>query len=95
VLQLSGDGQVARLRNFQLAELWRRGRRQVWRSRGGIDKGHKLELDAFLAAVRAGGPMPIPLTSLLATSRATFAVGRSLGSGRLESIAASQGGLGR
>ena len=40
------------------------------------------ELDAFLRAVRLGAPMPIALDSLVATTRATLAVGESLVSGR-------------
>jgi hypothetical protein len=37
-------------------------------------------LDRFVGAVRQGGPMPIDLGSLAATSRATIAVSRSLAS---------------
>ena len=54
--QATGDGQVARLHNFQRTELWRGGRRQVRRSRSGIDKGQKQELDAFVRAVAERGP---------------------------------------
>ena len=39
------------LHNFQRTELWRGGRRRVRRSRTGIDKGQKQELDAFVRAV--------------------------------------------
>jgi predicted dehydrogenase/threonine dehydrogenase-like Zn-dependent dehydrogenase len=85
--QVTGDGQVARLHNFQRTELWRGGRRQVRRSRTGIDKGQKQELDAFVRAVAEARPMPIPLTSLVATTRATFAARRSLASRRLEAVA--------
>ena len=85
--QATGDGQVARLHNFQRTELWRGGRRQVRRSRTGIDKGQKQELDAFVRAVAEARPMPIPLASLVATTRATFAARRSLASRRLETVA--------
>lgn len=37
-------------------------------------KGHAEEIAALVAAVKAGGPSPIPLASLLATTRATFRV---------------------
>ena len=87
LFQVTGEGQVARLHNFQRTELWRGGRRQVRRSRTGIDKGQKQELDAFVRAVAEARPMPIPLASLVATTRATFAARRSLASRRLEAVA--------
>jgi hypothetical protein len=43
-------------------------------------------MEAFVEAVRTGGPMPISLDSLLATTRATIAVGESLLSGRPEQV---------
>jgi predicted dehydrogenase len=87
LLQVVGDGQVARLLNFQQTELWRGGKRQSQRTRTGIDKGQKQELDAFVRAVAEAAPMPIPLASLLATTRATFAARRSVHSHRLEPVA--------
>ena len=57
----------------------------------GIDKGQKQELDAFVRAVAEARPMPIPLASLVATTRATFAACRSLASRRLEAVAADGG----
>jgi predicted dehydrogenase/threonine dehydrogenase-like Zn-dependent dehydrogenase len=90
----TGDGQLARLHNFQRTELWRGGHRQVRRSRTGIDKGQKRELDAFVRAVAEARPMPIPLASLVATTQATFAARRSLASRRLEPVAAEEGGAG-
>jgi predicted dehydrogenase len=87
LLQVTGDLQLARLHNFQWTELWRGGRRHVRRSRTGINKGQKQELDAFVRAVAEAGAMPIPLESLMATTLATFAVRRSLASRRLEAVA--------
>jgi predicted dehydrogenase/threonine dehydrogenase-like Zn-dependent dehydrogenase len=92
LLQVTGDGQVARLLNFQRTELWRSGRRHARRARAGIDKGQKQEVDAFVRAVAEARPMPIPLASLLATSRATFAARRSLVSRRLEAVTQNRGG---
>jgi len=80
LLQVTGDRQLARL-------LWRSGHRQVRRSRSGIDKGQKQELEAFVMAVAEARAMPIPLESLVATTLATFAARRSLASRRLESVA--------
>jgi hypothetical protein len=39
-----------------------------------------------VAAVRSGGPMPIELASLVATTKATIAVGESLASGTPEQV---------
>ena len=43
-------------------------------SRWRQDKGHAAELKAMVEAVRTGGPMPISLDSLFATTKATFAL---------------------
>ena len=52
----------------------------------GIDKGQKREVEAFIEAVKAGGPMPISLSSQIATTGCTFAAIRSAASRRVESI---------
>ena len=82
----SADGHSARLDNFRKATVWAGGRPDVTRARGGQDKGQRAELRAFLAAVRTGAAMPIPLDSLVATTRATLAVDRSLASGSPERV---------
>ena len=84
-IEVVGDGKVLRLDDFQRASVFGRKR---WSSprgpmalAGGRDKGQRAELDAFLAAVRTGAPMPVPVESLVATTLATLAVQTSLGSG--------------
>lgn len=44
----------------------------------GQDKGHHAEIAAFVAAVRDNGPSPVPFESAVNTTRATFAILRSL-----------------
>jgi hypothetical protein len=44
----------------------------------GQDKGQRAQLERFVHAVRTGSAMPIPLESLVATTRATLAVTSSL-----------------
>jgi predicted dehydrogenase len=78
LLDVSGAGRNARLDNFTSTTLWTPRGKVVRRSRLGQDKGQRAELAAFAAAVRDGAPMPIPLDSLLATTRATIAVATSL-----------------
>ena len=47
---------------------------------------HASQVAEFIAACRTGSPMPISLESLLATTRATLAVGASLSSGKPERV---------
>jgi predicted dehydrogenase/threonine dehydrogenase-like Zn-dependent dehydrogenase len=82
----AADGRSARLDNFQRASLWTGRKRITTRARGGQDKGQRHELETFADAVRTGGPMPIPLESLVATTNATLAVAASLASGRPERV---------
>ena len=46
------------------------------------DKGQAEEVKRFVESVKTGGPMPIPLEEILATTRATFAVMQSLRTGQ-------------
>jgi len=64
------------LDDFRSIEIASGGKRR--RSAAG-GKGHAEEIAALLAAVEAGGPAPIPLASLFATTRATFAVHDAIG----------------
>jgi predicted dehydrogenase/threonine dehydrogenase-like Zn-dependent dehydrogenase len=83
---VAAGGRSARLDNFRTATVWAGRRPATKRARGGQDKGQRAELEQFVAAVRSGGPMPIPFESLIATTRATVAVERSLASGRPETV---------
>jgi predicted dehydrogenase len=85
-LDCAGGGRNARLDNFQRATVWSGRRRESMRSRGGQDKGQRLELEQFIAASRTGAPMPIPFDSLVATTGATIAVTTSLASGHPEKV---------
>jgi predicted dehydrogenase/threonine dehydrogenase-like Zn-dependent dehydrogenase len=86
VLEVFADGKVARMDNFRRTEVWRGGKCKKVRA-GGIDKGQKQELEAFVAAVKSGGEMPVPVASLFATTAATFAVSRSIATRRPERVA--------
>jgi predicted dehydrogenase/threonine dehydrogenase-like Zn-dependent dehydrogenase len=71
-------GRVARLDNFKKATVWSGRRPKSSRTLGRPDKGQQAELVAFFESVRTGGPMPISLASLVATTRVTLAVEPSL-----------------
>ncbi len=77
-VDLLGGGKAARLDNFRSASLWAGRRKRRWRAGLSVDKGQKAELEAFVQAVRTGGPMPIPLESLFAVTDATLAVSESV-----------------
>jgi predicted dehydrogenase/threonine dehydrogenase-like Zn-dependent dehydrogenase len=84
-LDLTGDGRNGRLDNFQRVTVWsatgKSGHRVL-----GQDKGQRAQLERFVHAVRTGSGMPIPLESVVATTRATLAVETSLSSGKPVSV---------
>lgn len=85
-MDAAGGGRSARLDNFKTASVWTGRGKTSTKARGGQDKGQQSEMETFVEAIRTGGPMPISADSLLATTRATIAVGESLLSGRPERV---------
>nr|PZN00947.1 MAG: oxidoreductase [Thermocrispum agreste] len=82
-IDLIADGKVLRFDDFVRARVYR-GRRwagAAGRLPRGRDKGQAAELAAFVEAVRSGSPMPVPLSSLTATTPAPLAVFDSRASG--------------
>ena len=79
-VELFGGGRVAVIDDFRRVELSCGGRRtsRSWR---GQAKGHREGVAAFLDAARAGGPPPIPVGELVATSRAMIAAMESMRTG--------------
>lgn len=80
-LDLVADGKVLRLDDFVRASVYGHKRWVSSRLPQARDKGQNAELAAFIKAVRTGGPMPVPLESLVATTAATLAVQTGLVSG--------------
>jgi predicted dehydrogenase/threonine dehydrogenase-like Zn-dependent dehydrogenase len=80
-LDLVADGKVLRLDDFVRASVYGRKRWVSSRLPKARDKGQNAELAAFVKAVRTGGPMPVPLQSLVATTAATLAVQAGLAGG--------------
>jgi predicted dehydrogenase/threonine dehydrogenase-like Zn-dependent dehydrogenase len=85
-LDAAAGGRSGRLDNFRQAAVWSGRRHQVMRSRGGQNKGQREQIAKFVESCRAGTAMPISIESLLATTRATIAVGESLITGRPEPV---------
>jgi predicted dehydrogenase/threonine dehydrogenase-like Zn-dependent dehydrogenase len=80
------SGRVAVLDDFRGLELVKEGHRNVNRSALRQDKGHKAAFEAFVNAVRKGGPAPIPLDHLFGVTRATFAAVKALETGEREQV---------
>jgi predicted dehydrogenase/threonine dehydrogenase-like Zn-dependent dehydrogenase len=80
-IDLTADGKVLRFDDFARAAVFGRKKWASSRIPKGRDKGQATEVERFLEAVMAGGPMPVPLESLVATTRATLAVETSLNTG--------------
>ena len=85
-LDATGGGRNALLDNFRTATVWSSRGKATAKARGGQDKGQRAEMEQFVEAVAAGDPLPISVDSLLATTRATIAVGQSLASGKPERV---------
>ena len=77
-IDLSGGGLTGRLDNFQRVTVWSAKGKAGKRALSGQDKGQRAQLKRFVHSVRTGDPMPIPLESLVATTRATLAVAAGL-----------------
>ncbi|GHC83611.1 bi-domain-containing oxidoreductase [Streptomyces flavofungini] len=80
-LDLVADGKVLRLDDFVRASVHGPKKWVSSRLPKARDKGQNAELAAFIKAVRTGGPMPVPLESLVATTAATLAVRTGLAGG--------------
>ena len=79
-MDIYADGRVLSLDDYKSLSV-AGGRHKGWQS-STVQKGQLEELSAFGAALLAGGPWPIRLDSMLATSRVSFEVERQIGGSR-------------
>lgn len=77
-VEVFAEGRVAVLDDFRALEMVRDGKRDSYRSRLRQDKGHAGEWQAFIAAISAGGPPPIPYDHIIGVTQATFAAVEAL-----------------
>lgn len=87
-VEVFGGGAVGAIHNFRSAT-WSQagGRQRLGGPLSGVDRGHRAELQALIAALRRGEPFPVPFESYVATTRATFAALESLRTRRPVAIA--------
>lgn len=82
-VEVFAGGGVAIIDDFQRVLLSRDGRLQrIGHWWTGQDKGHRAELEAFIDAVRKGGPSPTPFDQLMMSSLLTFRILESLQTGQ-------------
>ncbi|MDX3567833.1 bi-domain-containing oxidoreductase [Streptomyces sp. ID05-47C] len=89
-LDVLADGKVLRLDDFVRASVHGPGKWVSSRLPKARDKGQSAQLAAFVKAVRSGGPMPVPLESLVATTAATLAVRAGLAGGAPVTLAGAR-----
>jgi predicted dehydrogenase/threonine dehydrogenase-like Zn-dependent dehydrogenase len=84
-IEIYGSGSIGIIEDFRSVEIWRDGRR-TRSGRLNQDKGIDAELKKFVAWTRNGGEPPVPAGDLIMTTLTTFAIERSLESGRPEKV---------
>ncbi len=78
-VEMIGGGKVAVIDDFRRLELWTGGKPKI--EKGGQDKGHAEEIEAWAKALKEGGPAPIPWEELKAVSMASILAVQSLREG--------------
>ncbi len=84
-IEVYGSGSIGIIDDFRSVEIWRDGKR-TRSGRLNQDKGMDAELKTFVEWTRNGGNPPVPASDLVMTTLATFAIERSLESGRPEKV---------
>ncbi len=79
-LEVHGQGATAVLDDYRTLHV--AGSGGARKIRAGRGKGHREEIRAFLDAVKAGGPSPVPFSQAAWSTRATLGIVDSLATGR-------------
>jgi predicted dehydrogenase/threonine dehydrogenase-like Zn-dependent dehydrogenase len=80
-IEVFGGGTSAVIENWRQAVLWNGGRAKKIGGRA-AGKGHVSEINAFVDAVRSGGPSPIPFEEAAKTTAVTFDIAAAMTSCR-------------
>lgn len=81
-IEVYQNGCTAVLKDYKEIEIYGEGR-PYHKKLSSIDKGQKIEVEAFISAVREGKPCPIPIEETLNTTEITFKVLESLRTGNV------------
>lgn len=76
--EVMGGGRTGFLNDFRELVLAAKGHKASYRARLAQDKGHAAEMRSFVDAIQDNKPAPIPLVELIATTRVTFSIMKSL-----------------
>jgi predicted dehydrogenase len=79
-LEIFGGGRVAVLDDFRRLHLVSGGQNTLKKSK--LDKGHRSEMHALIAAVHQGAPEPVPFAEAVLAMKTTFAIVEVLASGQ-------------
>ena len=85
-LEVHCAGRSAILDDYRELQLWSGGSKKSYKSVLKQDKGHQASWQAFLMAIKAGGPPPIPYDQLLGSSLASIQAARQIGGQSQDSI---------
>ncbi len=82
-VEVFAGGGVGVIENFKTASWTQEGKRRKWgHVLSGVDRGHRAEMQALIAAVREGKAFPVSFESYVSTTLATFAAMESLRTGQ-------------
>jgi predicted dehydrogenase len=80
-IEIYGNGQAIIIDDFKKARIFNKKGTKVLRQ-WQQDKGHRRELEELIGAISRGKPSPIPFKELVYSTRAVFAIKRSIKEGR-------------
>ena len=85
ILEVFGAGKTVRLNNFESLDIFE-GDNQEKVKASGLDKGQQNEMNSWVAAIKAGSPMPISFDCIIDTTLTSIAAHESMIAGRVVSI---------
>jgi predicted dehydrogenase len=85
-IEVFGGGQIGVLNDFRELNMTVNGKKKNMKNRLRQDKGHRGEWVAFVHAIKAGLPSPIPFWEIVSASRTSFAILKSIREGTVETI---------